>query len=71
MAEQDGATPGKTPDDTRRKKSNPMVRIGLIAFVAVVAVGAGVYWFLTRNDIETDDAFTAGRAVTIAPHVRG
>lgn len=37
----------------------------------MLAVGAGVYWFMTRNEVETDDAFTAGRAITIAPHVSG
>jgi membrane fusion protein, multidrug efflux system len=71
MAEQDGAVSSGTPAEASKKKSNPLVRVGLIAFIVVVAVGAGVHWFLTRNDIETDDAFTAGRAVTIAPHVRG
>ncbi|MBB2200246.1 HlyD family secretion protein [Gluconacetobacter tumulisoli] len=71
MAQDEGATPAGTPDEPRRKKPNPMLRIGLVGFLVVVAVGAGTYWFLTRHDVETDDAFTAGRAVTIAPHVRG
>lgn len=76
MADQDGASSGGKPDDASGKtpkprKANPAIRIGLLAFVAIVAVGAGVHWFLTRYDIETDDAFVAGRAVTIAPHVRG
>lgn len=43
----------------------------LTAVVAILVVAAGLYWFFTRNDIETDDAFTAGRAVGIAPHVEG
>ena len=71
MAEQDGAGSGDKPEESRKKKPNPLVRVGLILFVVVLVVAAGIYWFLTRHDVETDDAFTAGRAVTIAPHVRG
>ena len=32
---------------------------------------ASTYWFLTRNQETTDDAYTDGRAVAIAPHVSG
>jgi len=35
-------------------------------------IGGGIYyWLLTRNVESTDDAYTDGRAVTIAPQVSG
>ncbi len=39
--------------------------------VLVVAVGGLVWWFLHRNEIATDDAFTDGDTVTLAPRVSG
>ncbi|MFT9399393.1 HlyD family secretion protein [Acetobacter sp.] len=53
------------------KKKSARGKIILTVVILVLAVAAGVYWFLTRNEVETDDAFTAGRAVTISPHVGG
>ena len=49
-------------------------RWGFIVLGIVVAVGAvtGVLWWLAhRNQLTTDDAFTDGRAVTLAPRVNG
>ncbi|MFT8892052.1 MAG: HlyD family secretion protein [Acetobacter papayae] len=62
---QEGAT-GKTEG----KKPSRLKPI-LTTVIAILVVAAGLYWFFTRNDIDTDDAFTAGRAVSIAPHVEG
>lgn len=53
------------------KKSSPFLKIGLALFLFAVAVGGFFYWFSNRNLISTDDAFTSGRIVTIAPHVGG
>lgn len=53
------------------KKKSARGKIILTVVILVLAVAVGVYWFLTRNEVETDDAFTAGRAVTISPHVGG
>jgi len=40
--------------------------------VALVLVVAGVgYWFLTRNQVTTDDAYTDGNAIPIAAKVAG
>lgn len=41
----------------------------LVGLLAAAAVGA--YWYLTRDRISTDDAYTDGRAVTIAPRIAG
>ncbi|AQS88653.1 multidrug ABC transporter [Neoasaia chiangmaiensis NBRC 101099] len=53
------------------KKRNPLVRVILIVLVIVVIIAWGAYWFLTRNEIDTDDAYTAGRKLAMAPHVNG
>ncbi|NHO32485.1 HlyD family secretion protein [Acetobacter fallax] len=58
---------GKAP----KKKSNPLVRVIMILVLLLIIAGGVAYWFLHRFEIETDDAFTQGRAVTIAPHVAG
>jgi membrane fusion protein (multidrug efflux system) len=57
--------------EAEHKKANPLIRIGLILFVVALVVGGVFYWFTTRNLVTTDDAFTSGRSVTIAPHVGG
>lgn len=54
----------KSPKEERKKRF-------FLAVIAVVVVIGGIYLFLTRNEVETDDAFTAGRAIMIAPHVAG
>ena len=44
----------------------------LLLLVALCAVGgAAAYWYLTRDRTSTDDAYTDGRAVTIAPAIAG
>jgi membrane fusion protein (multidrug efflux system) len=45
------------------------VIVGLVALVAIV--GGATYWYLTRNEVTTDDAYTDGRPVVIAPQVSG
>ncbi|KDE21099.1 EmrA [Acetobacter aceti 1023] len=69
--DQSSANSGAPAKPEEKKKENPRRKIILTGIIAVLAVGAGVYWFMTRNEVETDDAFTAGRAITIAPHVSG
>ncbi|EDT38650.1 secretion protein HlyD family protein [Burkholderia ambifaria MEX-5] len=44
----------------------------IVGAVAVVLVIAGIVWWLaTRNQESTDDAYTDGNAVAVAPHVSG
>ena len=62
--ENDGAAPG----------TNGRGRIPGLVFAVVVAalvLGAGGYWFLTRGTETTDDAYTDGDAVAIAPKGAG
>ncbi len=73
----DGKQRGEAPDEKKgkapdqKKKRSPWIRMAVIAAVIAVVIGGVLYWFLTRNEVTTDDAFTDGRAVTIAPHVSG
>ncbi|QDH14874.1 HlyD family secretion protein [Oecophyllibacter saccharovorans] len=52
-------------------KGSSAKRLLLILLVVVVILGIGLYLFFHRNDVETDDAYTVGRKVAIAPHVNG
>lgn len=58
-------------DDKPRKRpgKKPLIILGIVVVVMVVV--ALVWWLLTRNQETTDDAFTDGDAVTIAPKVAG
>jgi membrane fusion protein, multidrug efflux system len=43
----------------------------LLLIVLVVAAGAATHWYLTKDEASTDDAYTDGRAITVAPQVAG
>lgn len=57
--------------DRRRKKARPFVRAGIVLVLLVLIAGGFYYWWSNRDLEDTDDAYTDGRAVTIAPHVAG
>jgi membrane fusion protein (multidrug efflux system) len=58
---------GGEPERPRSKK--PLIILGII--VAVAAVAAFVVWFARRNLVTTDDAYTDGNVVVMAPKVSG
>jgi membrane fusion protein (multidrug efflux system) len=61
---------GQDEADARGKR-RPTVMLGGILVLALLA-GAGIYyWLSNRNIVSTDDAYTDGRAVSIAPQVSG
>ncbi|MCE2575010.1 HlyD family secretion protein [Komagataeibacter sp. FNDCR2] len=71
---------GKAPEDghaahdggqEKKEAVSPRRKLILIGGVVLVLLLGGIYWFLHRNEVETDDAFTAGRAVPVAAHVHG
>jgi membrane fusion protein, multidrug efflux system len=66
----DEGTGDKTAEDSRNQRRPWVVAIGLVV-VALLIAGGLYYWWTTRNLESTDDAFTDGRAVTIAPQVAG
>jgi membrane fusion protein (multidrug efflux system) len=53
----------------RRKKLR--ARLVLLLIIAVAIGGATSYWYVTRDYLSTDDAYTDGQAVTVAPQVAG
>src|SRR6185437_5734651 len=65
--------------DERREEQNgekprrrsPWTLIIVAIVVLAILIGGVIYWFSTRDLESTDDAYTDGRAVTIAPHVSG
>ncbi|WP_336761894.1 HlyD family secretion protein [Asaia sp. VD9] len=67
----DGKSDNQNNKKNGGKKRSPLLRVILILVVIVVAIAWLGYWLLTRNQIETDDAYTTGRKVSIAPHVNG
>lgn len=58
-------------NDKSRKRPGKKPLIILAIVLVVLAVGAFVWWFATRNQESTDDAYTDGNAITIAPKVSG
>ena len=57
-------------DGKAKKKSRWPVIIMAIVFV-LACIGCVIYWLMTRNFESTDDAYTEGNAVSIAPKVSG
>lgn len=63
--------PQTRQDQETRKKRRPAVLIVVLLVLALLAA-AGIYWWLSSRFVEsTDDAYTDGRAVSIAPQVAG
>lgn len=62
---------GNDGKDGKRKRPGKKPLIILAIVVLVLLIGAFVWWFLTRNEVGTDDAYTDGNAIAIAPHVSG
>jgi membrane fusion protein (multidrug efflux system) len=57
--------------EQRRQRARPFVRIGMVVILIGLIAGGLYYWQSTKNLENTDDAYTDGRAVTIAPRVTG
>jgi membrane fusion protein, multidrug efflux system len=64
-----GRVSGENAARTRRRGNAAKWLLLLIALVALA--GAAGYWYLTKDAATTDDAYTDGNAVTIAPQVAG
>jgi membrane fusion protein (multidrug efflux system) len=58
-------------EEAGRNRRRPLVIAGGILVVILLAAGGLFYWLSTRNLESTDDAYTDGRAITIAPQVSG
>ncbi|RFU45271.1 HlyD family secretion protein [Paraburkholderia sp. DHOC27] len=62
---------GKEGNGGQKKKPGKKPLIILAIVVVLLAIIAFVWWFATRNQLTTDDAYTDGNAITIAPQVSG
>lgn len=70
------AAPGAPDDPPPAAGDAPPPRANRVWLVlgtlALLAFGGGTtWWYTTRNEVGTDDAYTDGRAVTIAPMLAG
>src|ERR1700722_6237686 len=64
--------PATRPRNRRSKKNRRplIITIGIVIVLLLIAGGL-YYWITTRHLESTDDAYTDGRAITIAPQVSG
>lgn len=53
------------------RRSNARARLLLLLIVLVGGLSAVSYWYVTKDYLTTDDAYTDGRAITVAPQVAG
>jgi membrane fusion protein (multidrug efflux system) len=58
-------------DEEVRKGRRPLVLVIGVVIVGLLVAAGLYYWVTTRNLESTDDAYTDGRAITIAPQVSG
>jgi membrane fusion protein, multidrug efflux system len=59
----------KKDDKKKGPGKKPLIILGVI--VVLIIIAGLIWWFATRNQVSTDDAYTDGDAVTIAPKVSG
>ncbi|MDP9157107.1 MAG: HlyD family secretion protein [Pseudomonadota bacterium] len=59
----------KKDDKKKGPGKKPLIILGII--VVLIIIAGLIWWFATRNRVSTDDAYTDGDAVTIAPKVSG
>ena len=55
--------------DDKPKSRWPLIILAVVVVLAII--GGLIYWLLTRNLEDTDDAYTDGNAVSIAPKIAG
>jgi membrane fusion protein (multidrug efflux system) len=58
---------GSAPEKPRSKK--PLIILGIV--VVIAAIIAFFIWFAHRNQVSTDDAYTDGNVISMAPKVSG
>ena len=65
----DGAEDAQDNEKKGKKSRTPFIILAVVTVAAIV--GGVLYWLSTRNLESTDDAYTEGNAVSIAPKVSG
>jgi membrane fusion protein (multidrug efflux system) len=56
-------------DAAKPKRRWPLLVLALVVLLSIIA--GAVYWFMTRNLESTDDAYTDGNSIVIAPKISG
>jgi membrane fusion protein, multidrug efflux system len=64
-----GGNDAPQTDAAKPRSKKPLIILG--AVVVIAAVIAFFFWFTHRNQVSTDDAYTDGNVITMAPKVSG
>ncbi len=59
------------PDQEKEQKRSkwPLIALGVAVVIAIIV--ALIYWLMTKDQQNTDDAYTDGRAIMISPKIAG
>ncbi|HXV01033.1 MAG TPA: HlyD family secretion protein [Caulobacteraceae bacterium] len=57
--------------DRSKRRASPLLMVGAVGLIAVVAIGAFIWWLGARNYEATDDAFVDAHIVRLAPQIAG
>jgi membrane fusion protein (multidrug efflux system) len=60
---------GHDKNSGKPRSKKPLIIVGVV--VVVLAIVGFFFWFARRNQVTTDDAYTDGNVVTMAPKVSG
>jgi membrane fusion protein, multidrug efflux system len=66
---QEGGKEAQPAGPAKPRSKKPLIILG--AVVVVAAIIAFIIWFAYRNQVSTDDAYTDGNVITMAPKVSG
>jgi len=55
----------------QKSRRSSHARWALLLIVLAAVAGATTHWYITRDQVSTDDAYTDGRAIIVAPQVAG
>ena len=65
----DGGKEAPETSAAKPRSKKPLIILG--AVVVIAAIVAFFAWFAHRNQVSTDDAYTDGNVITMAPKVSG
>jgi membrane fusion protein, multidrug efflux system len=66
---EEGKQQGKAGEKEKPRSKKPLLIVA--AIVVVGAIIGFLFWFARRNEVRTDDAYTDGNVVTMAPQISG
>ena len=68
-ADEKGEEQKKDDKEAKPRSKKPLIIIGIV--VVVLGIIGFIVWFVHRNQVSTDDAYTDGNTVTMVPKVAG